>query len=73
MSRTGFWIDTVKTIHQSTKDAPFCLINTKDTKLFSTSAGVEIVDWTEAARIDLDTVYNHYEANKVYILKLMLE
>ena len=28
------------------------------------TSGVEVVDWRDAARIDLDTVYNHYEANK---------
>lgn len=52
MSRTGFWIDTEKLIHQYTNDAPFCLSNSKEP--FSlVKPFVEVQDWSDSARIDL--------------------
>ena len=52
MSRTGFWIDSEKLIHQYTNDAPFCLSNPKES--FSlVKPFVEVQDWSDSARIDL--------------------
>ena len=32
LSRTGFWFDSERVIHQFTNDAPFCLTNPQVTK-----------------------------------------
>ena len=53
MSRTGFWIDTEKLIHQYTNDAPFCLSNSKESVFSLVKPCVEVQDWSDSARIDL--------------------
>ena len=64
MSRTGFWVDSQRVLHQYTNDAPFCLINSKDQSLFSfVKPYIEVLDWTDADRIDLETVYDNFESN----------
>ena len=64
MFRTGFWVDSQRVLHQFTNDAPFCLINSKDQSVFSfVKPYVEVLDWTDAARVDLETVYDNFETN----------
>ena len=53
MSRTGFWIDTEKLIHQYTNDAPFCLSSSKESVFSLLKPCVEVQDWSDSARIDL--------------------
>ena len=78
MSRTGFWVDSERLLHQYTNHAPFCLANSQvrnwnnivlnylevlQESMFSLiKPYVEVLDWNDAARIDLDTVYDHFES-----------
>jgi len=64
MSRAGFWVDSTKILHAYTNDAPFCLMNSREQSNFSfTKPYIEITDWQDAAQIDLDVVYDNFEAN----------
>jgi len=63
MSRAGFWVDSTKILHAYTNDAPFCLTNPRDQSFSFTKPNIEITDWQDAAQIDLDTVYDNFEAN----------
>ncbi|XP_023330135.1 uncharacterized protein LOC111702613 [Eurytemora carolleeae] len=60
-SRTGFWIDSERVLHQYNNDAPFCIINPQDSSFSLSRPRVEISDWVDATRIDLDTVYDKFE------------
>jgi len=88
MSRTGFWVDNQRVIHQYTNDAPFCLTNSQSFSYFVLQdpwwgvlqrwsnklnpswdsifslmrPHVEVVDWSDASRVDLDTVYDQFES-----------
>lgn len=62
MSKTGFWVDSQRVVHQYTNDAPFCLANPQDSIFSLMRPHVEVIDWKDAARIDLDTVYDQFEA-----------
>ena len=58
MSRTGFWVDSQRVMHSYTNEAPFCLtpINTSPSLLPSfPQPKVEVIDWNDAVRVDLDT------------------
>merc|ERR1719348_2047402 len=61
MSKTGFWVDSERVLHQYTNDVPFCLSSSQDSIFSLMRPHVEVVDWKDAARIDLDTVYDHFE------------
>jgi len=62
MSRTGFWVDSERLLHQYTNHAPFCLANSQESKFSLLKPYVEVLDWNDAARVDLDTVYDHFES-----------
>jgi len=65
MSRTGFWVDSQRVMHSYTNEAPFCLTpsNTSPSLLPSfPKVKVEVVDWSDAVRVDLDTVYDQFES-----------
>jgi len=62
LSKTGFWFDHERVLHKFTNDAPFCLASPEDSIFSLTRPHVEVVDWADAAKIDLDTVYDSYEA-----------
>jgi len=63
-SGTGFWIDTKRVLHEFTNDAPFCLSSPKSQSVFSLiKPHVEVQDWSDAARVDLDTVYDQLETH----------
>jgi len=62
LSRTGFWIDSERILHQFTNDAPFSLVEPQSSSLSLSRPSVEVVDWSDAVRIDLDTVYDKFEA-----------
>jgi len=62
MSRTGFWVDSERLLHQYTNHAPFCLKNPKDSAFSLMNPYVEVLDWNDASRIDLDTVYDTFES-----------
>ena len=59
MSRTGFWVDSQRVMHSYTNEAPFCLTpNTNTTPSLLPSfpqLKVEVIDWNDAVRVDLDT------------------
>jgi len=61
MSRAGFWVDSERLMHQYTNHAPFCLNNTKESIFTLTKPYIEVLDWQDASRIDLDTVYDNFE------------
>lgn len=61
MSRTGFWVDSERVIHQFSNDVPFCLTNSKDSIFSLTRPHINVIDWKDASKIDLETVYDHYE------------
>jgi len=61
LSRTGFWFDSERVIHQFTNDAPFCLTNPQESVFTLVRPHIEVADWNEASRIDLDTVYDQFE------------
>ena len=64
LSRTGFWVDSQRVIHQYTNDVPFCLVNPREQSAFSfVKPYVEVMDWADSTRIDLDTVFDNFEAN----------
>jgi len=63
MSRTGFWVDSERLLHQYTNDAPFCLTNTQDSLFSLIRPHVEVLDWNDASRVDLDTVYDNFESS----------
>ena len=60
---TGFWWDSQRVIHQYTNDVPFCLINPKDAAFSPVKPFVEVVDWVDVTRVDMDTVYDKFEPN----------
>ena len=58
MSRTGFWVDSQRVMHSYTNEAPFCLTPTNTTPSLLPSfpkLKVEVIDWNDAVRVDLDT------------------
>ena len=58
MSRTGFWVDSQRVMHSYTNEAPFCLTPTNTSPSLLPSfpkLKVEVIDWNDAARVDLDT------------------
>ena len=58
MSRTGFWVDSQRVMHSYTNEAPFCLTPTNTSTSLLPSfprLKVEVVDWNDAVRVDLDT------------------
>jgi len=61
LSRTGFWFDSERVIHQYTNDAPFYLTQPQNTSLSLSKPRIEVIDWPDAFRIDLDTVYDKFE------------
>lgn len=62
MSRTGFWVDSERLLHQYTNHAPFCLANSHESLFSLMKPYVEVMDWNDAARVDLDTVYDNFES-----------
>jgi len=65
MSRTGFWVDSQRVMHSYTNEAPFCLspTNTSPSLLPSfPKLKVEVIDWNDAVRVDLDTVYDQFDS-----------
>lgn len=64
MSRTGFWFDSQRVMHSYTNEAPFSLVPPSSSpNLFSLPRrGIEVMDWSDAARVDLDTVYDQFES-----------
>eukprot|EP00088_Acartia_fossae_P041910 TRINITY_DN4387_c0_g1_i6.p1 TRINITY_DN4387_c0_g1~~TRINITY_DN4387_c0_g1_i6.p1 ORF type:complete len:363 (-),score=51.54 TRINITY_DN4387_c0_g1_i6:436-1524(-) len=62
LSRAGFWIDSERTMHQYTNESPFCLTNPQTSSYSISRPRVEVCDWSDAARIDLDTIYDKFEA-----------
>lgn len=65
LSRAGFWFDSERVLHQYTNDAPFCLTKLQDSSWSLSRPHVEVVDWQDASRIDLDTVYDKFEQGAV--------
>jgi len=61
LSRTGFWFDSERVLHQFTNDAPFCLTSPQESIFTLIRPHVEVMEWKEASRIDLDTVYDQFE------------
>jgi len=61
LSRTGFWVDSKRVLHTFTNDVPFSLSTTEDAIFKLQRPHVEVVDWKEATRVDMDTVYDHFE------------
>jgi len=62
MSRTGLWVDSERLLHQYTNDAPFCLANSQDSIFSLMRPYIEVMDWNDASRVDLDTVYDNFES-----------
>jgi len=65
MSRTGFWVDSQRVMHSYTNEAPFCLTPTNTSPSLLPSfpkLKVEVIDWNDAARVDLDTVYDQFDS-----------
>ena len=60
----GVWVDTKRVLHQMTSHVPFCLTDSSEGGLFSAvKPFVEVLDWKEAARIDMETVHDEFESN----------
>ena len=60
----GLWVDTKRVLHQMTSHVPFCLADSNDGGLFSAvKPFVEVMDWKEAVRIDMETVHDEFESN----------
>ena len=67
----GSWVDKTKIIHQYINDVPFCLINYREQSEFSFSIPhIEIVDWKNTSKIDIDTVHNKYETSQPNLAEL---
>ena len=64
----GLWLDRQRVLHQLSSHVPFCLADTEQGGLFSpTKAFVEVLDWKEAARVDMVTVHDEFESNSASI------
>lgn len=72
MSRTGFWYDSERIIHEYANHVPFCLVpqgclNTKsifgNKLLDSNCRKVEVLDWSDASILDLDVTRDSFEAS----------
>jgi len=62
LNNVGMWVDAKKTIHEYTNDAPFSLVdNLQGVSKSLSRPKVEVVDWSDATRIDLDTVFDKFE------------
>ena len=53
----GFWTEQRKLIHVSSNEIPFMIKNGDE--------GVEIIDGLQASILDLDVVYDNYEASSL--------
>lgn len=62
LSKTGFWFDSERVLHKFTNDSPFCLSSPQDSIFSLTRPHIEVIDWAEAAKIDLETVYDDFES-----------
>jgi len=62
LSRTGFWVDTQRVLHQYVNETPFFLTNPQGNSLSMSRPKIEVCDWADAAQIDLDTIHDKFEA-----------
>ena len=65
----GMWMDTTRTLNDMTNHVPFCLADTGYGGLFSAAAKpfVEVMDWKEAARVDMETVHDEFVSHSASI------
>ena len=60
LSRSGFWYDSERKIHEHSTDVPFCLVP-QSIKL--PSKGVEVTEWDQAAKVHMDTTKDVFDAS----------
>jgi hypothetical protein len=62
LSRTGFWIDSERVMHQYVNETPFFLTNPQWSSMSLSRPKIEVCDWADATKIELDTIFDKFDA-----------